>query len=103
MRGPPLCVRVSGVRVKMNLWQKVTFASPGPDLALKHLGVLRLEVLLGLRRNYFVFCLNFIQVNQINQSYGPKSSFLIKWSFGGIFSHKSPPGDENQIPKTGEW
>ena len=23
MRGPPLCVRVSGVRVEMNLWQKV--------------------------------------------------------------------------------
>ena len=23
MRGPPLCVKVSGVRVKMNLWQKV--------------------------------------------------------------------------------
>ena len=26
VRGPPLCVRVSEVRVKMNLWQKVFFA-----------------------------------------------------------------------------
>ena len=66
--------------IKMNFGakiflKKVIFASPGPDLALKHPGVFRLEALQRLRRNYFVFCLNFRQVNQINQRYGPKRSF----------------------------
>ena len=42
-----------------NFFEKVTFVSPGPDLALNTPGVLRLEVLQGLSRNYFVFCLKF--------------------------------------------
>ena len=76
--------------------------SPGPDLALKHPGVLRLEVLQGLRRNYFVFCLNVRQVKQINQSYGPKNVFLSKIGILGAFLAIKSPGDVNQIPKTGE-
>ena len=78
------------------------FGVPGPDLALKHRGVLRLEVLQGLHRNYFVFCLNFRQVNEINPVMGRKGLFKQNGHFGGIFSHKSPPGDTNQIPKMGE-
>ena len=35
------------------------FCVPEPDLALKHPGILKLEVLRRLRRNNFVFCLNF--------------------------------------------
>ena len=51
------------------------FCVPGARFGPKHPGVVRLVVLQGLHRNYFSFCLNFRQVKQINQSYGPKRYF----------------------------
>ena len=63
-------------------------------------GVHRLEVLQGLRRNYFVFCLNFRQVQQINQSYGSKKVFLSKIGILGAFlAIKSPPGTRTRFQK----
>ena len=66
-------------------------------------GGLKLEVLQGLRRNYFVFCQILDKLTKSIKSYGPKKGiFKQNGHFGGIFSPKSPPGDANQIPKMGE-
>ena len=74
---------------------EVTFVSPGPDLALKHPGALRLEVLQGLRRNYFVFFLNLDKLTKSIKSYGPKKVFLNKMSIVGAFlAIKVPRGRE---------
>ena len=77
----------------------VTSASPGPDLALKHPGVLRLEVLEGL--HYFVFCLNFRQVNQINQKLWAKKVFLNKMGILGAFLAIKVPRGREQDSKNG--
>ena len=74
--------------------------SPGPDLALKHPGVLKLEVLQGLRRNYFVFCLNFRHVNQINQKLcAKKGLFKQNGHFGAFLAIKVPRGREPDTKK----
>ena len=64
-------------------------------LALKHPGILIQLVLQGMHRNFFVFCLNFRQVNQLNQKLWAKKGLLKeKWAFWGHFSHKVPRGRE---------
>ena len=69
-------------------------------MALKHPGVLRLEVLQGLRRNCFVFCLNFRQVNQIKQKLWAEKVFLNKMGILGAFlALKVPPGTRTRFQK----
>ena len=85
--------------IKMNFGAE-TFTPPGTNLALKRPGFLRLEVLQGLRKNYFVFCLNFRQVSQINQKYWPKKVFLNKMGILGAFlAIQVPPGTRTRFQK----
>ena len=76
--------------------------SPGPDLALKQPRVLRLVALQGLHRNYFVFYLNFRQVNYINQKLCAKKAFLNKMGILGAFLAIKVPRGREPDSKMGE-